>query len=58
MGGNETVKFLETLEDNVFRQNYYMVQFLFNLKYGETFGAIQVYNLKFSVITGFHNINY
>jgi hypothetical protein len=29
MGGNETVKFLETLEDNVFRQNYYMVQFLF-----------------------------
>jgi hypothetical protein len=25
MGGNETVKFLETLEDNVFRQNYYMV---------------------------------
>ena len=43
MGGNETMEFLETLEDNVIRQNYYMVQLLFNLKYGETFGVIHVY---------------
>jgi len=28
-GGNETMKFLETLADNVFRQNYYMVHFFF-----------------------------
>jgi hypothetical protein len=36
-GENGTVKFLETLADNVFRHNYSMMQILKKLNYGKIF---------------------
>jgi len=45
-GENGTVKFLETLADNVFRHNYSMMQILKKIELWENFGVTQVYTLK------------
>ena len=45
-GENGTVKFLETLADNVFRHNYSMMQFLNKIELWENFGVTQAYTLK------------
>jgi hypothetical protein len=45
-GENGTVKFFETLEDNVFRHNYSMMQNLKKIDRWENFRVTQVYTLK------------
>jgi hypothetical protein len=45
-GENGTVKFLETLADNVFRHNYSMMQILKKNELWEYFGVTQAYTLK------------
>jgi hypothetical protein len=42
-GENGTVKFLETLADNVFRHNYSMMQIFFLIEPWENFGVTQAY---------------
>jgi hypothetical protein len=37
-GGNDTVKFFETLADNIFGHNYTMVQFFKKLNDGKILG--------------------
>ena len=45
-GENDTVKFLETLADNVFRHNYSMMQILKKNELWEYVGVTQAYTLK------------
>ena len=45
-GDNGTVKFFETLADNVFRHNYSMMQILKKIERWENFWVTQVYTLK------------
>jgi hypothetical protein len=43
---NGTVKFLETLADNVFRHNYSMMQILKKIELWENVWVTQAYTLK------------
>jgi len=45
-GENGTVKFLETLADNVFRDNYLMMQIKKKIVLWENFGVTQAYTLN------------
>jgi hypothetical protein len=45
-GENGTVKFFETLADNVFRHNYSMMQIKKKINDGNIFRETQVYTLK------------
>ena len=47
-GENGTVKFLETLADNVFTHNYSMIQIKTNEPW-ENFGVTQTYTLKLGI---------
>jgi hypothetical protein len=50
-GENGTVKFLETLADNVFKRNYSMMQIKKKLNYGKILGLPPL-NIQYTYIVG------
>ena len=55
-GENGTVKFLETLPENVFRHNYSMVQIKKKINRWENFGVTQAYTLNYAYIFTIHHL--